>query len=514
MRSTADSAQASAHSGAVHRIPITLSVMLASIMQALDNTIANVALPRIQGSLSATQDQMTWVLTSYIIAAAIMTPLSGWLAGQVGRKRVFLFSVVGFTIASALCGLAQSLPEIVLARLFQGLCGAALIPMSQAVLLDINPPERHASAMAVWVMGVTIGPILGPALGGWLTENYNWRWVFYINVPFGILSFLGIVTFMPETPLRKTRFDFFGFTALSLAIGALQLMLDRGQLKDWFSSTEIWIEAIVAGLSFYLFIVHMLTTDKHPFVSPALFKDRNFLTGNVFIFVVGVVLFATLALLPPLLQELMNYPVVLTGLVTAPRGIGTLVAMFIVGRLMGKVDTRVIIASGFALTAFSLWQMTGFYLQMDSASVVWSGLAQGLGTGFVYVPLAAITFATLAPHFRNEGTAVFSLIRNVGSSIGISAVETLLTRNSQVMHSRLAENVTPFGNLLHPQVSTALATPQGTAALNGMVSTQAAMIAYNNDFKLMLWLTVAAIPLVALLRSGRARAGEEPVVIE
>ncbi|MEA2669777.1 MAG: transporter, family, multidrug resistance protein, partial [Chloroflexota bacterium] len=410
---------------APHRVLITLSVMLASIMQALDNTIANVALPRIQGSLSATQDQMAWVLTSYIIAAAIMTPLSGWLAGQIGRKRVFLFSVVGFTVASALCGLAQSLPEIVLARLFQGLCGAALIPMSQAVLLDINPPERHAKAMALWVMGVTIGPILGPALGGWLTESYNWRWVFYINVPFGILSFLGILTFMPETEVRKSRFDFFGFTALSFAIGSFQLMLDRGQLKDWFSSTEIWIEAIVAGLGFYLFVVHMLTTSKPAFVSPALFKDRNFVTGNVFIFVVGVVLFATLALLPPLLQDLLNYPVVLTGWVTAPRGIGTLVAMFIVGRLMGIVDTRLIIAAGFGLTAFSLWQMTGFYLQMDTPLVVWSGLVQGLGTGFVYVPLAAITFATLSPQFRNEGTALFSLVRNVGSSVGISVVETL-----------------------------------------------------------------------------------------
>src|SRR6202167_2219072 len=238
------------------RALITLAVIMASFMQAIDTTIANVALPRIQGSLSASQDQMGWVLTSYIVAAAIMTPLSGWLAGQVGRKRVFLFSVVGFTIASALCGLAQSLPEIVVARLLQGIFGAALIPMSQAVLLDINPPEQHAKAMAVWVMAVTLGPILGPALGGWLTENYNWRWVFYINVPFGILAFLGILAFMPETQLRKSRFDFFGFTALSLAIGALQLMLDRGQLKDWFNSTEIWIEAGVSATAFYLFVVH------------------------------------------------------------------------------------------------------------------------------------------------------------------------------------------------------------------------------------------------------------------
>ena len=499
---------------APHRGLITLSVMLASIMQALDNTIANVALPRIQGSLSATQDQMTWVLTSYIIAAAIMTPLSGWLAGQVGRKRVFLFSVVGFTIASALCGLAETLPEIVLARLAQGLCGAALIPMSQAVLLDINPKENHAKAMAIWVMAVTIGPILGPALGGWLTENYNWRWVFYINVPFGILAFLGILTFMPETRLRKSRFDFFGFAALSVAVGAFQLMLDRGQLKDWFASTEIWIEATVAGLALYLFVVHMLTTTKAPFISPALFKDRNFLTGNFFIFVVGVVLFATLALLPPMLQDLMNYPVVLTGLVTAPRGLGTLAAMLIVGRLMGSVDTRIIIATGFALTAFSLWQMTGFCLQMGTASVVWSGLAQGLGTGFVYVPLAAITFATLSPRFRNEGTAVFSLIRNIGSSVGISVVTTLLTRNTQLMHSRLAEQVTPFSGVMPAQAPGALTSASGLAALNATVSSQAAMIAYNDDFKLMMMLTLCAVPLVMLLRRGAAAREAAPVAIE
>jgi DHA2 family multidrug resistance protein len=498
--------------GAPHRTLITLSVILASIMQALDNTIANVALPRIQGSLSATQDQMTWVLTSYIIAAAIMTPLSGWLAGQIGRKRVFLFSVVGFTIASALCGLAQTLPEIVISRLLQGLCGAALIPMSQAVLLDINPPEQHAKAMAIWVMAVTVGPILGPALGGWLTENYSWRWVFYINVPFGILAFLGILAFMPETQLRRSRFDFFGFTALSLAIGAFQLMLDRGQLMDWFSSTEVWVEAIISALALYLFVVHMLTTTKPSFISTALFKDRNFLTGNLFIFVVGVVLFATLALLPPLLQELMNYPVVLTGFVTAPRGIGTLAAMFIVGRLMGRIDTRIIIGIGFCLTAFSLWQMTGFYLQMDSAPVIWSGLTQGLGTGFVYVPLAAITFATLSKQYRNEGTALFSLVRNVGSSIGISVVETLLTRNTQVMHSRLAEQVTPFSDILHSQAATS--TTEGLAALNQLVSGQAAMIAYNNDFKLMMVLTLCAVPLVLLLRRARVNKEEAPMVVE
>jgi DHA2 family multidrug resistance protein len=482
--------------------------MLASIMQSLDNTIANVALPRIQGSLSATQDQMAWVLTSYIIATAIMTPLSGWLSSQIGRKRVFLVSVVGFTVASMLCGLAQSLPQIVAARLLQGLCGAALVPMSQAVLLDVNPPERHARAMAIWGMGVIIGPILGPALGGWLTENYNWRWVFYINVPFGILAFLGILSAVPETVIRKSRFDFFGFAALSIGIGSMQLMLDRGQIKDWFSSTEIWIEATVGALGLYLFVVHMLTTTGPRFVSPALFKDRNFLTGNVFIFVVGVVLFATLALLPPLLQNLLNYPVVTTGLVTAPRGIGTLIAMFTVGRLSNKIDFRMLIAFGFSLTALSCWQMTHFDLQMGSSTVVWSGIAQGLGTGFVYVPLATATFATLLPTLRNEGTAIFSLSRNIGSSIGISVVETLLTRNTQIMHSSLGEHITPY--------MTGQPLPSGSAlaALNATVTKQAAMIAYNNDFQLMLFLCVAAIPLIVLMRKGAARKSAEPVLME
>ncbi len=462
--------------------------MLASIMSSLDTTIANVALPRIQGSVSATQDQMAWVLTSYIVAA------------------------VGFTVASMLCGVAQSLPQIVLARLVQGLCGAALVPLSQAVLLDINPPARHARAMAVWVMGVTLGPIIGPALGGWLTENYNWRWVFYINVPFGILAFLGILSSLAEATIRKSRFDFFGFTALSVGVAAFQIMLDRGQLKDWFSSTEIWIEATVSAVAFYLFVIHMLTTTRQRFVSPALFKDRNFLTGNVFIFIVGAVLFATLALLPPLLQDLLNYPVVTTGLVTAPRGVGTLVAMFIVGRMMGKVDTRLIIGTGFALTAVSSWQMTGFDLQMDSAMVVWSGLSQGLGTGFVYVPLAAAAFATLTPALRNEGTAIFSLTRNLGSSIGISVVNTLLTRNTQIMHATLGEHVTRYSPALRAQLGDGPPSLHTLAGLNATVTEQASMIAYNNDFKLMMVLSLAAIPLVFLLR--KARGSAEPVHIE
>jgi MFS transporter, DHA2 family, multidrug resistance protein len=494
---------------APRRALITISVMVGASMQVLDNTIANVALPHIQGSVSATQDQMAWVLTSYIVAAAIMTPLAGWLAGRVGRKRVFLFAIAGFTIASMLCGISQSLPELILARLLQGACGAALVPMSQAVMLDINPPEKHARAMSIWVMGVTIGPIIGPALGGWLTDNYNWRWVFYINVPFGILAFLGSLSFMPESETRRSPFDFFGFATLSLAVGALQITLDRGQLEDWFGSSEIWIEAAVAAAAFYLFIVHMLTTRKTRFLDPALFRDRNFLAGCLFIFTVGLVLFATLALLPPLLQELLNYPVVTTGLVTAPRGIGTLVAMLTVGRLSKRVDTRWIIAVGFTLTAFAGWQMARFDLQMDAATVMWSGITQGFGTGLVYVPLATATFATLRTTLRNEGAAFFSLSRNLGSSIGISTVETLLTRNTQIMHASLAEHVTPYSPLVRARMP-AVADAHGLSALNAQVTQQAAMVAYDDDFKLMMWMALAAIPLVFLMRTAAPRGAASP----
>jgi DHA2 family multidrug resistance protein len=351
---------------------------------------------------------------------------------------------------------------------------------------------------------------MGPALGGWLTENYNWRWVFYINLPVGILAFLGILATLPDSPIRKSRFDFFGFTSLSAGVGALQLLLDRGQLKDWFDSPEIWIEATIAAVAFYLFVVHMLTSTQQRFLNPALFKDRNFIAGNIFIFVVGVVMFATLALLPPMLQDLMNYPVVTTGLVTAPRGVGSLIAMFVAPRLLGKVDARLLIGAGLALTGFSAWQMTGFDLQMDSSTVVWSGLFQGIGVGFVYMPVAVATFATLTAAMRNEGTALFSLTRNMGSSVGISVVVALLTRNTQIAHASLAQHVTPY------QRAFAGAAPSShtLAGLNALVTQQAAMIAYNDDFKLLLALSVAAIPLVFLLRKVGRAAPSEPIAIE
>ncbi|HTW74956.1 MAG TPA: DHA2 family efflux MFS transporter permease subunit [Steroidobacteraceae bacterium] len=494
-----------------HRGMITLTVMVASILQALDNTIANVALPRMQGSLSATYDQMTWVLTSYIVAAAIMTPLTGWLADRYGRKPLFLVSIVGFTAASALCGLAQSLDQIVLFRVLQGAFGAALIPMSQAVLFDAYPPRDHGRAMALWGLGVVLGPTVGPMLGGWLTDNYSWRWVFYINVPFGVLAVLGVLAYFPDTTHERKHFDFFGFAMLSVFVGALQVMLDRGPLRDWFNSTEIKIEAAVAALAFYLFITHTLTA-RRPFLRLAMFRDRNFLTGNVLIFLVGIVLFATLALLPPLLQNLLGYSVFQSGMVTSPRGLGTLIAMMVVGRIVGRLDVRLIIGTGLALTALSMWQMTRFSLQMDMSPIVWSGLIQGFGTGIVYVPMATLAFVTLPAGLRNEGTALFNLVRNIGSSIGISAVQALFTSNTQVMHASLAAHITPFVFATH-----ALGLYAGRAAeaaLNSMITAQAAMIAYLDDFHLMMLMTLLSIPLLLFVRDARASAGAARVVAE
>jgi DHA2 family multidrug resistance protein len=491
---------------------ITISVILASFLQALDQTIANVALPHIGGELSATQEQISWVLTSYIVAAAIMIPLSGWLADRYGRKKVLVLSVVLFTVSSALCGVAQSLGQIVLFRFLQGLAGAALVPQSQAVLLDINPPERQGRAMAVWVLAVVVGPAVGPVLGGWLTENYSWRWVFFINVPFGVLSVLGLLGFMRESATRRETFDFFGFATLSLAIGALQIMLDRGQLQDWFSSTEICVEAALGAVAFYLFLVHTLTA-RNSFVNPGLFKDRNFDIGCVAIFTFGVVLFATLALLPPLLQALLGYPVVTTGWVTAPRGVGTLVASLVVGRLTSWIGARLLIGVGIAVTAISTWQMCGFSPLMDGRLVARSGFIQGLGIGLAYVPLTTVCFATLAPQFRSGGTSMFNLLRNIGSSIGISAVQALLTRNTQIMHSRLAEHITLYGQP-RPAAPYSFSTPQGLAALDASVTRQAQMIAYNNDFKLLLVLSLAILPLVLLLKPPRPTASSAPMMVE
>lgn len=478
--------------------------MLATIMQALDTTIANVALPHMQGAMSATQDQISWVLTSYIVAAAIFMPLTGYVTARLGRKRVFMWSVVGFTIASMLCGAAQSLDQLVMFRLLQGVFGASLVPLSQAVLLDTYPTEKHGSAMAMWGVGVMVGPILGPSLGGWLTEYYSWRWVFYINLPFGLLAWFGLAYFVQETPIDRTRrFDLLGFALLSIGIGALQLMLDRGESKDWFANMEIVIEALLASLAMYMFIVHIFTR-RDPFIEPAIFRDRNFSVGLVFIFIVGIILLATLALLPPFMQNLMGYPVIDVGFLLAPRGAGTMVAMITVGKLSGRVDVRYQIFLGLMLTSLSLWEMTHFTTETAGWDIVWTGVTQGLGLGFIFVPLSTITFATLAPRFRNEGTALFSLMRNIGSSIGISVVITYLAQRTQVNHAAFADYINPFSIALRQATESGamnIVTPEGLAMINAEVTRQAATLAYLQDFRLMMWVTLAAVPLLFLLKA-------------
>jgi len=358
--------------------------------------------------------------------------------------------------------------------------------------------------MALWGVGVMVGPILGPMLGGWLTEYYNWRWVFYINLPFGLLAWFGIAAYVQETPVDGTRrFDLLGFAFLSLAIGALQMMLDRGESLDWFASPEIVIEAVLAGLAFYLFLAHMFT-HEHPFIEPGLFRDRNFSVGLLFIFLVGIILLATMALLPPFMQHLMGYPVIDVGLLLAPRGLGTMIAMITVGRLSGRVDARYMILLGLLLTSLSLWEMTRFTTDITGWDIVRTGITQGVGLGFIFVPLSTITFATLAPRYRNEGTALFSLMRNIGSSIGISVVITYLAQRTQINHAAFVDYLNPFSLALRQAVESGtydLSTPQGLLALNGEVTRQAATLAYLQDFRLMMWITLIAIPLIALLRA-------------
>lgn len=486
----------------LNRPMLTVSIMLATLIQTLDSTIANVALPHMQGTLSASQDEITWVLTSYIVAAAIATPLTGWLSDRLSVKRLLALSIAGFTVASAFCGLAETLTQIVGSRLLQGIFGAALVPLSQSILLDINPREKQGQAMAVWGMGVMVGPILGPTLGGWLTDSYNWRWVFFINVPIGAFALFGVLTFLPaKEPKHGVKFDAFGFATLSLAIGAFQAMLDRGEQLDWFGSLEIRIEALLASISFALFLAHTATAGAKSFFRYELLKDRNFATGVCFIFIIGAVMYATRALLPPMLQNLMNYPVATTGLVTAPSGAGTMIAMMFAGRLLKRFDARLMLLAGFLISAFALWQMMHYTIVLSASDIVWPGVVQGFGLGLVFVPLSALSFSTLTPELRADGTATYSLMRNIGSSIGISIVQTLMTRNTQVAHADLAANVNVFNPAMQPMLATG--STYDMAMLNQSINQQAAMIAYLNDFKLMFIATLLVVPLVLLIRPAK-----------
>ena len=494
----------------LRRILITVCTMTATVMQALDTTIANVALPYMQGSLSASLDQINWVLTSYIVAAAIMTAPIGWLSDRFGRKKLFAICVGGFTFASLLCALAQNIEQIVLFRLMQGMAGAALVPLSQAVLLDAYSAEERGQAMAIWGVGVMLGPIMGPTLGAWLTDNYSWHWVFLINLPIGVITVLGMLLFMEETQKQgHLRFDWFGFIALAIGIGALQLLLDRGEQVGWFDSREIWIEAIVSATGFYYFFAHSLTTPE-PFVRFEMFKDRNFVSGCLFMVVIGVVLFGTMALVTPFMQNLLGYPIQTAGYLLGSRGVGTLLTMMVAPRLMRMVQPRYLILCGLLLTGGTLYVMTGFSLDVTQRMIVATSVVQGIGLGLLFVPISTVAFATLPNHLRTGATAITTLTRNIGSSIGISMVIANLTSKTTEMHARLTEQVTPFNNALQmPDVAANLDVhaDTGRALLDLIVTQQAAMLAYLNDFKLLMVLTLAVIPLILIIGTVRRTPG-------
>ena len=505
-----------------HRGTITVCVMLATIMQALDTTIANVALPYMQGTLSASQDQINWVLTSYIVAAAIMTAPVGWIANRFGRKRIFILCSGGFTIASVLCGLAQDIDQMVLFRLLQGVFGAALVPLSQAVMLDSYALHERAKAMSIWGMGVMMGPIMGPSLGAWLTETYSWHWVFFVNLPFGFFTVLGLMVFMDET--RKDlnlRFDWFGFAALAVAIGSLQLALDRGEQLGWLESNEIVAEFIISAVGFYYFFAHSFTTAK-PFIQFALFKDKNFVTGCIFMAVMGLVLYSTMALASPYLQNVIGYPIITAGVLLASRGCGTFVAMMLVGRLMRYIEARTLIVSGLGLTALSLFYMTGWTDQTGVPEIVSWSIIQGFGFGLVFVPLSTLAFLTLPNQLRTDGTSMLTLMRNVASSVGISIVIAQLTEGSRRVYAVLSEHINPFNHAMQMPSVTGMInmnTDQGRAMADVMVSLQAQIIAFSQDYQLVMLFILASIPLAIMIGSTKAAlrkqtAGPEHAVIE
>jgi DHA2 family multidrug resistance protein len=507
--------QAHVYDSKVAEWAVLIGSMAGVLMQALDTTIANVALPYMEGSLSASRDQVTWVLTSYIIAAAIMTAPVGWLAARFGKKNFLITSIAGFTVASMLCGASQSLEQMVLFRIIQGVFGAALGPLSQAVMLDMYPPAKRGNVMAIWGIGVMLGPILGPTLGGVLTDAYSWRWVFYINVPVGVAACAMLWVFFKDTARDSSlKFDWFGFGALSVGLAALQLLLDRGTTKDWFSSPEIVIEAIVAGIGLYLFLVHMLTAKK-PFIPRDIFKDRNFVSGLVLMFTMGMVLLASSALLSPYLQNLSGRSVTQTGFLMVPRGFGVMFAMMFASKLTMKMDPRILMTVGAGLMVWSLWAMTGWTPSINVGAVIWVTFIQGAGMGLIFVPMNMVAFATLTPEQRTDGAGLSNLMRNIGSAIGVSLTSTILINSVQAIHSQLAGLASPFNRGLSVNAPSLMMNPQipfGLANLNSLIEYRAQVQAYSNDFLFMFLTSLPVFAIIWLMKKPSFAAGQPPKI--
>lgn len=497
-----------AHLPVDNPVLLIVGIMAATLLQVLDTTIANVAIPHMQSTLSATPDTISWVLTSYIIATAVAMPITGWLADRIGSRQLFIWSVAGFVVSSMMCGLAQSLSQMVIFRAIQGVTGAFIAPLSQAALLDTTRPSKQGQIIAIWGMGVMIGPILGPVLGGWITENWSWRWCFYVNVPVGILCLFIMMAELPSRPIVKRKFDLFGFALIAIALSCLQLLLDRGNQKDWFESFEICFYGFLIVSCVWIAIIHFVS-GKETLFDRSLFANVNFVIALVFMLVIGMVMFATMALLPPMLQGLFGYDVIDTGMVLMPRGVGVLISMQLSAYVVRKgVDARWMVSIGFLVGAWSLYQMSGWSLAVDRYHIVMSGFIQGLGIGLVFIPLQGMAFATLSPRLRTDGSSLLNLARNVGSSIGISIMMTLLSRNTQTSHSDLVSHVTPTMLNVFDLSTLDRFGQYGDAALrmaDALVTQQAAMIAYIDDFYLMMWMSLASLPLVLIMRKSRGQ---------
>ena len=485
------------------------AAIMASALQTLDITIANTALPSIQGSLAATQDQIAWVLTFYAVAGAIMTPPTTWLAERFGHRRVFATSVATFTLLSVFCGLAGSVEQLAALRFLQGLSGAAIMPLSQATLMLIFPPESRSRAFALWMMGTLLGPILGPTIGGYVTEEYNWRWIFLMNIPFGVAALVPILTLMPERrAAAKPHFSVAGFLMLSVAVGSLQLALDRGHRNDWFESPETIIEAALCVTGLYLFVLH-IRHSRQPFLPRELFLNRTFVTGVVLASLASGLLMATMMLAPALLQHVFDYPVAEAGLLASPRGLGAVVATVVVARYGNRVDGRLLVTAGILMIALSLWISTGFNLNTTPLIFVETSVLQGVGMALMFGTVQVMTFNALSVPMQTHGATMFSLGRYLGGSIGMSLMTTMLARGTQQMHERLGENITVFSD--HGALVSGAwdwSTTAGAAALEREITRQAMMIAYLNDFAILTLATLVALPLVFLMRDSRRTAAK------
>ena len=487
------------------RTMVTSLTMMAMIVQTLDSTICNVALPHMQASLGATQETIKWVLTSYIISAAIIMPTSGWLSNQIGLRKLLLISMLGFTLSSMACGFAWSLPSMIIFRVLQGIFGAALLPLSQTLLFSIFPRHQHGYAMGLFGTGTMIGPIMGPMLGGWLTDNMSWHWVFFINLPIGLIAFAGMAAFLPHLPRQRRPFDLFGFAFLALGIASLQLLLDRGEHIDWFHSVEAWVELGLGITGLWIFAIHMWTS-PNALLPRQIFRDRNFNSALILTFCQGIFLFSTAALIPVMLQQVYHYPVFESGELVAVRGVGTMLSMIIVSRMITRVPAQLLLLLGYLITIFSFWWLSRFAMVMDGWVIGLSGFVQGWSMGFMFVPLTTIAFSTLPAEYRAEAASFSSLTRQFGASIGISYMVTLLGQNVQVAHANIGAHVSGESlPVIDPVMLQALGDA-GVAAimtLDQEINRQALLIAYNNDFLLMMWISILTMPLILMLRKTK-----------